>query len=498
MRTSSRTAAKSASRSRLIASSPEPARTRGSPSSCRTASSASRLAGWSSTSRIGAGRRAVTARRYYKCRACASEKTPSSRDAAAIARMACRAQHPRPRNIMPECTSCSGPNEHGRALGTAGGPGAGDRDGGRARQASERGRAQPDRSARRVQAAQAGGPVREPLAAERFLDMRAQRVLQTVADRNPAIASLQDVPASRYWLLVATPLATLVLGALTERIADPHRVDLLSLPLLAIVLWNLLVYLLLVASWILPRRRKREHPLRDAVARWAAGLRRMAPPLRPFAGRRDGAVLPALAQGDFILATAAGDRGAAPGGAGMGRRGGHVAAGARPGGAVPGRLGKHLPGRPPGARDLEFPADARGGAVPVRAFLGAGSGRLAARSRRHRPRRSPLGVDVRGPVAGGGDRAPRHSGDDRFLARQIAGPARAGRSSRALFPAARLAADAGARAAGPVDAPRRRPGGAIARPGPGAGRRPHADQLGAWRRAAFCGSVGSRGAGSGG
>ena len=136
---------------------------------------------------------------------------------------------------------------------------------------SEVERSQIDLEAR--QAAQAGGPVHEPLAAERFLDLRAQRVLQTVAQRNPAIASLQDIPASRYWLLVATPLATLVLGALTERIADPHRVDLLSLPLLAIVLWNLLVYVLLVASWILPRRRKREHPLRDAVARWAAGLR---------------------------------------------------------------------------------------------------------------------------------------------------------------------------------------------------------------------------------
>jgi hypothetical protein len=132
-------------------------------------------------------------------------------------------------------------------------------------------RSQIDREA--VQAAQAAGLAPGASAAERFLDLRAKRVLQTVAERNPAIAALQEIPASRYWVLVATPLATLVLGALTERIADPHRVDLLSLPLLAIVLWNLLVYLLLVANWILPRRRSREHPLRDAVARWAAGLR---------------------------------------------------------------------------------------------------------------------------------------------------------------------------------------------------------------------------------
>jgi hypothetical protein len=136
---------------------------------------------------------------------------------------------------------------------------------------SEVERGQIDRETR--QDAQAGGPAPGPLAAERFLDSRAQRVLQTVAQRNPAIASLQDIPVSRYLLLIATPLATLVLGALTERIADPHRVDLLSLPLLAIVLWNLLVYLLLVAGWFLPRRRGREHPPRDEVDRRVAGLR---------------------------------------------------------------------------------------------------------------------------------------------------------------------------------------------------------------------------------
>jgi hypothetical protein len=102
--------------------------------------------------------------------------------------------------------------------------------------------------------------------------LRAQRVLQATAERNPAIGSLQGIPAWRPWLVIVTPLATLLLGALTERIADPHRVDLLSLPLLAIVLWNVLVYLFLVVGWFLPPRR-RERPLLETVSRWAAGLR---------------------------------------------------------------------------------------------------------------------------------------------------------------------------------------------------------------------------------
>jgi hypothetical protein len=135
---------------------------------------------------------------------------------------------------------------------------------------SEVERSQIDREAR--QAAQADGAGHAPGVAERFLDLRAQRVLQAMAQRNPAIASLQGVPAWRPWLLVVTPLATLVLGALTERIADPHRVDLLSLPLLAIVLWNLLAYLFLILGGFLPLG-KRERPLLQALGRWASGLR---------------------------------------------------------------------------------------------------------------------------------------------------------------------------------------------------------------------------------
>jgi hypothetical protein len=127
-----------------------------------------------------------------------------------------------------------------------------------------------DREAR--QAAQAEGSVGNPLAVERFIEQRARRVLQAIEARAPALTPLQVIPASRAWLAIGTPVATLLLGALTERIADPHRVDLLSLPLLAIVLWNLLVYLFLVAGWMRPRR-QRDRPLLEAIARWADGLR---------------------------------------------------------------------------------------------------------------------------------------------------------------------------------------------------------------------------------
>jgi hypothetical protein len=127
-----------------------------------------------------------------------------------------------------------------------------------------------DRDAR--QTALADGISDGPAAVDRFLEARARRVLQAIEARAPTLAPLQGIPASRAWLAIGTPLATLLLGALTERIADPHRVDLLSLPLLAIVLWNLLVYLFLVVGWMRTRR-QRDRPLLEAIARWADGLR---------------------------------------------------------------------------------------------------------------------------------------------------------------------------------------------------------------------------------
>ena len=125
----------------------------------------------------------------------------------------------------------------------------------------------------------------QTLPAEDFLDMRAQRVVSLVEGRHPAIASLQAVPAWRGGLMVAVPVGTMLLGALAERIADPHRVDLLSLPLLAIVVWNLVVYLFILASWLMPRP-GREHPVLEGLRRWFAGGWRRSGHLRADVGAR--------------------------------------------------------------------------------------------------------------------------------------------------------------------------------------------------------------------
>lgn len=95
------------------------------------------------------------------------------------------------------------------------------------------------------------------LTPELFLEKRAQQVLRKVAERTPSFPAIVQ---QRGWLKlvgIVLPAAALLLGALTDRISDPHRVDLLSAPLLLIVAWNLLVYAGLLIVFFLPRNGRR-------------------------------------------------------------------------------------------------------------------------------------------------------------------------------------------------------------------------------------------------
>ena len=109
---------------------------------------------------------------------------------------------------------------------------------------------------RSARAAAAGGPVN----VESFLHERARQVLRVIENRNPALAALQERRPWPQWLALAAPLAAVVLGAATDRIANPHRVDLLSLPLLAILGWNVVMYCALLLGYWLPRLRREVAP----------------------------------------------------------------------------------------------------------------------------------------------------------------------------------------------------------------------------------------------
>src|SRR5258706_5663351 len=122
---------------------------------------------------------------------------------------------------------------------------------------------------RAIEETRSSGAVRPDIGAA--LCARAARVLEIVARRDAGLASLQDAPTWRQSLVWGLPLLALLLGILTDQVANPHRVDLLSLPLLAIVLWNLAIYVALAIALL----RKAGHA-GDTTDPALGGIRRLA------------------------------------------------------------------------------------------------------------------------------------------------------------------------------------------------------------------------------
>lgn len=87
---------------------------------------------------------------------------------------------------------------------------------------------------------------------DHFLQQRSEQILRRLAERTPALGAFLQRGSGWKALSIGLPLAALVVGAGVDRIGDPHRVDLLSAPLLAIIGWNLLVYLVLLAWLFVP------------------------------------------------------------------------------------------------------------------------------------------------------------------------------------------------------------------------------------------------------
>ena len=119
---------------------------------------------------------------------------------------------------------------------------------------SEDDRKYASRSARELAAWQAADS-KGPATQDHFLEQRSDQILKRLAERVPAFASFQKRGLGLQGIWLALPLLALAAGLLLDQIADPHRVDLLSAPLLAIIGWNLLVYLSLLVWALIPGRK---------------------------------------------------------------------------------------------------------------------------------------------------------------------------------------------------------------------------------------------------
>src|SRR5206468_653732 len=93
------------------------------------------------------------------------------------------------------------------------------------------------------------------LTLDHFLEQRSEQILKRLAERTPAFRTFLHRRPLLPLLSTLLPLLALVAGAAIDHIADPHRIDLLTAPLLLIIGWNLLVYLILFVWLFVPSRR---------------------------------------------------------------------------------------------------------------------------------------------------------------------------------------------------------------------------------------------------
>ena len=141
---------------------------------------------------------------------------------------------------------------------------------------------------------------KSPITPALFLEKRAEQILKKMTERAPAFAAVVKPRNTLLVLGMALPVLAFLAGALADRIGNPHRVDLLSAPLLIIIGWNLAVYLLLLvwgvaqafgkprapAAWLghwaaanTAKPRKLPSTLATAVTRFAAEWATLSTPL---------------------------------------------------------------------------------------------------------------------------------------------------------------------------------------------------------------------------
>lgn len=85
-----------------------------------------------------------------------------------------------------------------------------------------------------------------------FLQQRSELILKKIAERTPSFAKFTKPRSAWLILSMVLPVLALLAGAGLDRITDPHRVDLLSAPLLLVIAWNFVVYLGMLILLVVP------------------------------------------------------------------------------------------------------------------------------------------------------------------------------------------------------------------------------------------------------
>ena len=158
------------------------------------------------------------------------------------------------------------------------------------------------RSAERSWASRAAAEVvGEKAAADAFVAQRAALVVERLDERNRALlAAARGMrwQAWQGWLFV---FVAFVLGFMIDRMASSNRVDLLAPPVLALLVWNLAVYLALLISPFFRAGKPAAPGLLRKLALRLLGLVPWRGALRPVAQSADANVDVTLASNAMIV-----------------------------------------------------------------------------------------------------------------------------------------------------------------------------------------------------
>ncbi|MGH7331657.1 MAG: hypothetical protein ACREKS_02695, partial [Candidatus Rokuibacteriota bacterium] len=91
------------------------------------------------------------------------------------------------------------------------------------------------------------------------IEQRAAHLIETLGGRAPwinAVLNATRVPSTVGWIL---PVLACVVGLLTDSLGPERRINILSVPLLGLIVWNVGVYAALAVWWLARVGRARSH-----------------------------------------------------------------------------------------------------------------------------------------------------------------------------------------------------------------------------------------------
>jgi len=143
-------------------------------------------------------------------------------------------------------------------------------------------RAQATREAVRAQGSMAGEPVAvsDDALLARALGARAERLLPPLVQRFPIVDEALGRTRTPRWLLLALLVLAFASGLGLSAMDGSKRINVLALPFLGLIAWNLVMYVLLAAAWVKARTASPAPSLRRGNLLARLLERRVAPLLR--------------------------------------------------------------------------------------------------------------------------------------------------------------------------------------------------------------------------